>query len=543
MAQTKTDRAAEREAKNVAEEFLLGDIKLHSKVGQGGADHWMSLRYLFTNITLTEDLFSNVAKIEISLVDAEGFIETFPVIGDELIEITFKNKIITTDPKEAIMSQWFRLYDMQMSPSERKLAEYTLYGVSQEYVKSMQKRVCKRYTGLHSDSVKDIVRKYLGASKEIYVEKTRSTQTTVIPNWTPLEAINYFASRSMTANDEELELLESGFEMQLPSGSFYVFYEKLNEGFRFESIESLILNQRDPTNIVKYVYTPRAVEGGILDTNQGMHGVSEIKVIGSFDAMRNLGRGLYASRLIAYDPIRMKYDIVKYDYFEDVSGESDESRRYHDFVTMDGNSREERKMIGEHSDMLGEHTSMTKLATTTKDHDILFVPPYGETGAQIRYTTSTPIGVSDTTFKDGGAKSNNVENWLLQRNAQEQEFDNLRLKLSVAGNSSRHVGDLIWFEFPTYKPIDDHGSGYHQLYTGYYMVTKIEHIITQTRYTMDMEIVKNSFTTNLPGNDQQYDSGISEIQEGLDEIGRAGGGTGRRAMRNPDGSVRLVGGL
>ena len=102
---------------------------------------------------------------------------------------------------------------------------------------------------------------------------------------------------------------------------------------------------------------------------------------------------------------------------------------------------------------------------------------------------------------------------------------------------------MIWFEFPTYKPIDDHGSGYHQLYTGYYMVTKIEHIITQTRYTMDMEIVKNSFTTNLPGNDQQYDSGISEIQEGLDEIGRAGGGTGRRAMRNTDGSIRIVGGL
>ena len=114
--------------------------------------------------------------------------------------------------------------------------------------------------------------------------------------------------------------------------------------------------------------------------------------------------------------------------------------------------------------------------------------------------------------------------------------------MSVAGNSSRHVGDLIWFEFPTYKPVDDHGSGYHQLYTGYYMVTKIEHIITQTRYTMDMEIVKNSFTTNLPGNDEGYKR-LEVIQEGLDEMGRQGGKTGSRTMRNPDGSVRLVGGL
>ena len=59
---------------------------------------------------------------------------------------------------------------------------------------------------------------------------------------------------------------------------------------------------------------------------------------------------------------------------------------------------------------------------------------------------------------------------------------------------------------------------------------------------MDMEVVKNSMLTDLPGNIEGYKR-LEEIQEGLDEIGRAGGGTGRRAMRNPDGSVRLVGGL
>ena len=51
MAQTKTDRAAEREAKNVVEEYFLGDIKLHSKVGQSGALHWKRLNQLATKNT------------------------------------------------------------------------------------------------------------------------------------------------------------------------------------------------------------------------------------------------------------------------------------------------------------------------------------------------------------------------------------------------------------------------------------------------------------------------------------------------------------
>jgi len=290
----------------------------------------------------------------------------------------------------------------------------------------------------------------------------------------------------------------------------------------------------------KYFYAPRATEGGVHLNEPGMFGVDSFQVINSFDSMRNLGRGMYASRLIAYDPIRMKYDIVKYDYFKDPAAQSDENSKTHDFVTMDGGQGgREYKLTSVHSSLLGDHTSMTKLATTTKDHDSLFVPSHG--GAPDYIEGLSPIGASSKTFYDRQAKSNHVEDWLLQRNAQEQEFDNIRLKLSIAGNSSRHVGDLIDFDFPSYKPTADF-AGPHQLYGGIYMVTKINHIITQTRYNMEMEIVKNSMMTDLPGNEEGYKR-LEVIQEGLDEMGRQGGKTGSRAMRNEDGSIRIVGGL
>ena len=542
MAKTKTDKAAKSESRYIAEDFNLQNIELSSEVANGGAWHNMSLRGLFTNITVTEDLFSNVTKISVTLVDAEGYIESFPVVGDEVIEITFSNPH-TTGSEEAVNRQRFRVYDLQVKPSGgQKFAEYTLYGVSEEYIKSMQKRVCRRYRGLNSDSVKDIVRKYLGYGKDLFIEETKTTNSVMIPNWTPFEAINFLASRSMSAAVDEIET-DAPEQYQNPSGSFYVFYERINEGWRFESIESLITKQRDNDKIV-YFSAPRAVSGMMHDNVAGMHGVESFQVINTFDTMRNMGRGMYASRLIAYDPIRMKYDIVKYDYFKDASADkTDANRRFHNFVTMDKKANKEHKLVGVHSDMLGEHTAMTKLATTTKDHDTLFVPPVG---AVLNPTerNSTAIGVSESTFRDREAKSNNVENWLLQRNAQEQEFDNIRIKMTVAGNASRHVGDLIFFDFPTYLPTDDDIPTYrHQLYGGYYMVRKIDHTITQTRYTMDMEIIKNSMLNDLPGNTDPYDSGIETIQEGLDEMGRQGGKTGSKAMRNPDGSVRIVGGL
>ena len=110
--------------------------------------------------------------------------------------------------------------------------------MSEEYIKSMQKRVCRRYRGLNSDSVKDIVRKYLGYGKDLFIEETKTTNSVMIPNWTPFEAINFLASRSMSAAVDEIET-DAPEQYQNPTGSFYVFYERINEGWRFESIESV----------------------------------------------------------------------------------------------------------------------------------------------------------------------------------------------------------------------------------------------------------------------------------------------------------------
>ena len=107
-------------------------------------------------------------------------------------------------------------------------------------------------------------------------------------------------------------------------------------------------------------------------------------------------------------------------------------------------------------------------------------------------------------FEETGIK---VEDYLLQRQRQIQKFGSIVINFSVPGNSSRHVGDLVRFEIPSTIPDDDPNllavPFGHQLYSGYYIVSKIRHIIDTQGYQTDIELIKNSFAKRLPGQEEE----------------------------------------
>ena len=233
---------------------------------------------------------------------------------------------------------------------------------------------------------------------------------------------------------------------------------------------------------------------------------------------------MFASKLIAYDPIRMKYEDVKYDYYEkskeDVTDSvnqgtgvtqtstnpesvDDSLRVFSNFIATDINATgTANKFISSKSDYLGSNDASIKLATTTHAHDAMFVAPPKAQAPDFTVRTST-IGVKNTSFQDQEAKTNHVEDWLLQRQAQVSEFGNVIVAFTVSGNTSRHVGDLIRFEVPSTIPEDSQEFPIpvigHQLYSGYYIVSKIRHVITRDKFEMDMELIKNSFARRIPG--------------------------------------------
>ena len=492
---------------------------------------------VFLLLELFEDLFSNVLKGTLTFQDSGGMPEMIPIIGDETLLLTFstpggegssKKVSSTMEPtskSEEVYRQRFKVYDMIRTETGEVHNVYKLFFVSEEYVFSTKMKVSKGYNGKrYSEIAKDVLKKInkniiKEFQKKIFIEETATPQNVIIPNWTPLEAINFCAARSISGDTLPAEgETASAKTPPKPTGSLFVFFEKMGTGFFYQSIESMIISQRKQKNVPMYQYIPKLAGGRSDNITAGYFGVDQFEIKSSFKTLENLGYGMYGSRLIAFDPIRMKYDEVKYDYYDksdDPTSETlneqtgatqveenpeetkdDSQRIFSNYAATDvSEDGKANKTISRNSNYIGSNNAAVRLATTTKDHDVLFVAPPDDTMYIGKISKKK-------TFKDQGAKSNRIEDWLLQRHAQIHEFENVIISFSVAGNSSRHVGDLIKFEIPS--SIQSAGEMdtpqvTHQLYAGYYLVSKIRHYITKDDYKMDMEIIKNSFAKRIPG--------------------------------------------
>jgi hypothetical protein len=541
-------KSSSSDSPRIGGDFRLREVSIHSKSNPNIVQ--LNSPGVFSSLDIFEDLFSNVLRGTLAFIDNQGIAELIPLIGDEDLVISFgtpgsegtgtdfeeKKDLTSKDKNEEVSRQIFKIYDCVEAPLEEEGTgkAYVLSFVSHEYIENSKNKISKGYKQrFYHEVVKDALDK-LNTNinpdyhKNSFIEKTGTSQNVIVPNWTPFQAINFCASRSTSTAEEEVEI-ENSAANQLPvaQGSLFVFYEKLGTGFFYESIESMIIKQKTNRSIPLYQYTPKSGGGRTSNIELQYFGVDKFEIKSSFKTLENLGFGMYGSKLIAYDPIRMKYDEVKYDYYEkeesstssfvdpksratvETANQSkdDSQRIFANFIATDihPTARTQNKLISETSDFLGSNDAHISLATTTRDHDAMFVPPapesFGTGATAIIINPITPIGVSGKTFKDNEAKPNKIENWLLQRQAQLQEFDNIIVTFTIAGNSSRHVGDLIRFEVPSsIKPLPPAvGEVGHQLYSGYYLISKIHHRITTTGYETDMEIIKNSFAKRIPG--------------------------------------------
>lgn len=558
-------------------DFRLYEVSIFSPTNPGNPLQ-LNHESVFVELNIFEDLFSNVLKGTFTFLDTQGWAEMIPLIGDETLVVSYwtpgaegtqveteSQDLESQSSSEEITKQRFKVYDCIEVGTEERTKVYQLSLVSEEYVFSKKMKISRGYKGMRYDEmVTDVMKKLNKESdnlnKRTYTETTLSDQNVIVPNWTPFQAINFFASRSLSADIEPVEQEEGSDDpppTARPIGSLFVFYEKFGTGFFYESIESMILKQKLKGNIPLYQYRPKAFQGASSSSGLQYFSVDRFEITNSFKTLENLGHGMFGSRLIAYDPIRMKYEDIKYDYYEktvnDVNEtvdeetdmttttsnveQADDSRRiFSDFISTDISSIDNKpnKMISKLSDYIGSNNASIKLATTTHAHDAMFVAPpprittveAGKTKTTEMYST---IGVKNTSFQDQEAKQNNVENWLLQRQAQVSEFGNIIVTFTVPGNTSRHVGDLIRFEVPSHIPHDSSEIGTvqigHQLYSGYYIISKIRHIIKKDGFEMDVELIKNSFAKRIPSGFGTMEG--RDTDEALAESGRIKGQAGR----------------
>ena len=469
-------------------DFELQKLTLTSPHRKG----YIDLKAAWSDFNIYESIFSPYLTADIQLVDGIGLMESVPIIGEETITIQVKTKGIVKERKpennlpgpfegsqnEGRISLKFRVVKINnIVKLNDQMLTYKLSLVSEEAILNLKKKVKKSALDPQtfkprkiSDIVKSLYTQFFkrgrnSNSKRIFIEPTKNLTDLIIPNQTPFKALNFLASRAVSAGKHAV-------------GSSFVFYETVR-GFFFISLETLMaggglgyrtipgspgspteLEYTQPEDPVKETYVIQPKRLG-AQTNEAknvaveMPAVDEYQFNSNFDVLQNLQSGMYSNRLLTHDLVRMRYDTLDFNLVNksalsakitvnsDTGAEeviefleqAHDAKNFTDNFTHLGSGL----LSTEKQDALGSPESQISFYPTNFSHDIIFKEAIGSQGVhgEIRENASPSIQPS------------RVEQWMQSRLVQSQQMNNIKLNIRAPGLSTRTVGDLIEFKMPT----------------------------------------------------------------------------------------------
>lgn len=232
-------------------------------------------------LSIFEDLFSNVLTGEVVIGDSQGILDNINIQGNEKLTVE-----LSKDGSVSIHD--FLVYSVSDRIKNNMTSEvYKLQFMSVENVISENTRVYSAFNGTNDVSVSNIFASYIASKKPFEVEKTIGSFKYVMPSWTPFEAINWYAGRSISAESK---------------GSYFLFHETMN-GFRFKSVETMVKQESK----MDYHYEPVASTMSAKDISN----IREYQVVSMNDTISGTAENnttLWTDDLIRKKIVKVRYD-------------------------------------------------------------------------------------------------------------------------------------------------------------------------------------------------------------------------------------------
>ena len=168
---------------------------------------------------------------------------------------------------------------------------FTLNLVSREAITNETSRVGKKFPSSEpiSDSVKEIIEKYLLSEKKVDVDETQNPYGFLGNLKKPFTIITWLAAKSVPGT------VSGG------SATAGYFFFETKEGYHFRSIDSLIT--QDPYEI-EYTYSPKVVDNQAADKDFKILSYSTTY---NQNLIQNLERGAYCTYRMYYNPISGRF--------------------------------------------------------------------------------------------------------------------------------------------------------------------------------------------------------------------------------------------
>ena len=163
----------------------------------GGAD--IDITPLVVKINLIESLYAPTIVAQISLKDAANFMEEFPVCGHERVHLILERIEHDTEVEKRIELKFivteYPLYGKQEGGNANVQA-YTLSAISEHAFLSSIKKISRQFNGQTDKEIIKILQEDLGHYNIRQLGTVITAAKGVLPRMKPLEACEWFRSRS-----------------------------------------------------------------------------------------------------------------------------------------------------------------------------------------------------------------------------------------------------------------------------------------------------------------------------------------------------------
>jgi hypothetical protein len=439
------------------------------------------------NLSIYEDIFSPTVYGEVSIKDATNLLNGevqqgadfgFPIVGEEYLEITYK-----VTGQEAVVRR-FAIYSIKniSYDANLKARNYVLAFCSEEHLIDATTTVQKSWKNTAiSDMVKDILEKYLkvndtspnGKGKKIYkIQRTRGPQDLIVPRLSPLEALKFFARRSIA-------------EKMFTSGS-YIFFEN-KDGFNFCDIEFLIQAGRQKRKANPEIYTYKHQNPRVGEDADGPDGdkavnayktVMNLKQKHKFDTIEKLKRGYFENEVQSLNLTDRSMNNVLFKFID----------KYKDFNAMGNPNSHESSG----KNLVWPENSFDFIATVTEN------PPTAPKILGLFSLTKDLPESKHTKFffipKDGTKPDTFLEEIYTNRASYMTRLAQNMYTVDVYGDTAITAGDLITIEIP-----EIHGMTEKQeedrFLSGYFLIASIHHKLTSDSYHCTFDLYKNGYSS------------------------------------------------
>ena len=344
---------------------------------------------------------------------------------------------------------------------------YTLYYTSEEIFKNLNTKVFKALRGkTYSEMVELVYNSYLKVKKKLVVENSNIEVDYCIQNEHPIRAINKMAKRAVPKTPVAASATEE--DAPTSNGYFYVFYEDRDQ-FNFVSVGSLI--KKAP--VAKLTYELKNImenTSGLShksrDIVKDMSNVSNYQQQGTFDVLSQAMSGEAASSMLALDPILRSYSVKEFDL----------RKEFDKFPHVDK-------------------------AKSFVDNHRMFVSPTANMSMIIG--DSTHASNDYIKSRDTSVKTHLPEEFLLHRQSQKKQMLKNIITATLSGNPRIKAGSMIEFAIPEHlgKTSQNNPEQKDQYLQGKYLVVSVAHILRIGQYTMNLELIKDTYFSDIKRRD------------------------------------------